>query len=65
LLKERNVGIKNFLKVYLKHFWLDTLFIYSGRWLKTFIPEKYAPSLNFDKLAAGRCRLLLSLALYL
>jgi len=39
--------------------------MYSGRWLKTCIPEKYAPLLNFDKFIIGRCRFLLWLVLYL
>ena len=39
--------------------------MYSRRWLKTFIPEKYAPLLNFDKFNIGRCRLFLYLVLYL
>jgi len=50
----------------LKYVWLlIKALIYWGRWLKSFIPDIYAPLLNFDKLANGRCKLLLFQVLYL
>jgi len=52
--------------VIIKHFHsFDKFLIHSRRWLKTSIPEKYAPLLNLDKFTTGRCRLLLYLVLYL
>jgi hypothetical protein len=39
----------------LKYVWLlIKSLIHWGRWLKTFIPDIYAPLLNFVKLASGR-----------
>ena len=63
--RTRGLNIKT-SKLDVKHFQsLDKLFIYSGRWLETFIPEKCTPLLNFDELTIGRCKLLLYLVLYL
>ena len=62
----KNVDIKTFFKVDLKHFMpFVRIFICSGRWLKTFMLVKYVPLQNFARLTIGKCRLLLYLVLYL
>jgi hypothetical protein len=43
---------------------LNKFFVYSGRWLKILIPEKYASLLGLDKFTIGRCGLLLYLVPY-
>ena len=55
---------KNLFKVDLKPFLsFVKIFIFSGRWLKNFMPVNYVLLLNFARLAIGKCRLFLYLVL--
>jgi hypothetical protein len=44
---------------------VTNIFIARGRWLKTLIPDIYAPLVNFVRLTAGKCKLFRDLVLYL